>query len=146
MMSQKKEEGFSPFYISDQMTSFSPLCPGFRHISEKAIGLQQYDEAIHHCCLSKFFDDHAREWARKIVLHHTKDIRKLSYEKEKARNSVQWYIWPMGPKGIVLSLFYCIENEDLRKPENAKNVKPFDVANRQWLVQGSSTILSRQTP
>ena len=89
-----------------------------------------------------------REWARKIVviLHHTKDIRKLSYEKEKARNSVQWYgIWPMGPKGIVLSLFYCIENEDLRKPENAKNVKPFDVANRQWLVQGSSTILSRQT-
>ena len=34
-----------------------------------------------------------REWARKIVviLHHTKDIRKLSYEKEKARNSVQWY-------------------------------------------------------
>ena len=56
-VSKEGGEGFSPFYISDQMTSFSPLCPGFRHISEKAIGLQQYDEAIHHCCLSKFFDD-----------------------------------------------------------------------------------------
>ena len=142
----KRRRGKKTVFIFPTRWQVFPHCGfrGFRHISEKAIGLQQYDEeAIHHCCLSKFFDDlavsKAREWARKIVviLHHTKDIRKLSYEKEKARNSVQWYgIWPMGPKGIVLSLFYCIENEDLRKPENAKNVKPFDVANRQWLVQG----------
>ena len=96
----KRRRGKKTVFIFPTRWQVFPHCGfrGFRHISEKAIGLQQYDEeAIHHCCLSKFFDDlalsKAREWARKIVviLHHTKDIRKLSYEKEKARNSVQWY-------------------------------------------------------
>ena len=149
----KEGGGFFPFLYFRPDDKFFPIVgfAGFATYQKKQLDYNSMTKPfiIVVCQNSLMISSKAmREWARKIVviLHHTKDIRKLSYEKEKARNSVQWYgIWPMGPKGIVLSLFYCIENEDLRKPENAKNVKPFDVANRQWLVQGSSTILSRQT-
>ena len=95
-VSKEGGEGFPLFIFPTRWQVFPHCVLGFATYQKKQLDYNSMTKPfiIVVCQNSLMISSKAmREWARKIVviLYHTKDIRKLSYEKEKARNSVQWY-------------------------------------------------------
>ena len=98
MMSQKKEERAFPFLYFRPDDKFFPIVSWVSPHIRKSNWITTVWRSHSSLLFVKIlWWSRAKQWGNEpekylvVILHHTKDIRKLSYEKEKARNSVQWY-------------------------------------------------------